>query len=65
MVIQTVTVPLAKHLHDTHHQAETWDSCSPACRKFYLTLADSALTYLLPYIQVKEREAMMRGRMKG
>jgi len=45
-MVESITLKLARHLHDRHHRAETWDSCAQGCRDFYSLMADSAILYL-------------------
>ena len=45
-MVESITLKLARHLHDRHHRAETWDKCAQGCRDFYSLMADSAVLYL-------------------
>ena len=45
-MVESITLKLARHLHDRHHPAETWNSCAQGCRDFYSLMADSAVLYL-------------------
>ena len=45
-MVESITLKLARHLHDRHHRAELWDSCTQGCRDFYSLMADSAILYL-------------------
>jgi len=45
-MVESITLKLARHLHDRHHPAETWNSCAQGCRDFYSLMADSAILYL-------------------
>jgi hypothetical protein len=45
-MVESITLKLARHLHDRHHPVQAWDSCVQGCRDFYSLMADSAILYL-------------------
>ena len=53
-MVVSVTVKLARHLHDRHHPVQAWDSCAQGCRDFYSLMADSAILYLKEHDHMKQ-----------
>lgn len=52
---------LARKLHDTHHRAQSFDTCEAACKRHYMMLADTAMTFYENELAVYyERKRRMR-----
>ena len=53
-MVESITLKLARHLHDRHHPVQAWDSCVQGCRDFYSLMADSAILYLKEHDYMKQ-----------